>query len=121
MGENYLHEQVENAKKRRDRTRDDLENPRLLTRPDVVDVVYDVIPAGNGQLVEGETLVAVASRSGVTVDVLRGQNKVGAIEGDGAKKLHTEMAKPEHGGSLPIHISNVSKVSGGADARLINR
>ncbi len=119
MGEYYLHEQVENSKKRRDRTRDDLEKPRLLTRPEIMDVIYDVIPFGNAQLAEGETLLAVVGRSEEAIDVLRDQNKVATIVGDSARKLRTEMAKPEHGGSSPIHISNVSKISGGADARLI--
>jgi hypothetical protein len=119
MGENYLHEQVENSKKRRDRTRENLERPGLFTRPDIIEVIYNVVPVANELLEDVETLRAIAVCERQEVDVLRQNMKVASVEGDGARKLHTELSKPENGGIVSIRISNVSALSGCADARLI--
>lgn len=119
MGDNYLHEQAENARKRRDKARQDLKQPRLLNRPDQLKVIYNVVPASNEQLKDGETLRAVPARGRDQVDVLRKHLKVATIEGDGGRKLRAELSKPENGGLVSIRISNVSSLSGGADARLV--
>jgi hypothetical protein len=119
MGENYLHEQVENSKKRRDQIRQDLEQPQLLTRPEFTDVVYNIVPDGDEQLRNGETLLAVAAKDGERIDLLRNNVKVGTIQGEGARKLYGEVSKPENVHAVCIRIENVSKLSGGADGRLV--
>jgi hypothetical protein len=119
MGENYLHEQVENSKKRRDKTRQDLERPKLLSRPEVAEVVYNVVPAGKEQLQNDEILRAVAVADRLEIDVLRHNLKIATIQGDGARKLHAELSQPENGGVVSIRINNVSELSGCADAQLI--
>ena len=119
MGENYLREQVSNAKKRRDRSREDLDRPKLFNRPDLIDIVYNGAPADGEQFQEGEDLLAKASDQGQRIDLIRCNRKVGMIEGDGARKLHAELSKPENGGVVGVHIRNVSSLSGGADVVII--
>ena len=95
MGENYLTEQVNNATKRRDRTRQDNETPRLFQRADIIDVVYNGSPADGENFQEGERLLAKASDDGPHIDLIRCNRKVGRIEGDDAGKLHAELRTRE--------------------------
>ena len=119
MGENYLREQVENAKKRRDRARTDLDRPKWFDRPDLVDVVYNATPVDGQEFQEGEELIAKLSERGSHIDLVRCNRKVGVVEGDGATKLHVELSKPENGGTAQMRITNVSSLSKGADGKLI--
>jgi len=119
MGENYLTEQVNNATKRRDRTRQDNETPRLFQRADIIDVVYNGTPADGENFQEGERLLAKASDDGPHIDLIRCNRKVGRIEGDDAGKLHAELRNPENGVMVRVQITNVSGLSGGADVSII--
>lgn len=119
MGENYLHEQAENAQKRRDRARLDLARPKLFDRPDIIKVIYNVVPSNNEQLSNDEKLLVLAPKNRQEIDLLRDNIQVGTIQGEGVKTLHDELSKPENGGAVYIQISNVSKLSGCADGQLI--
>jgi hypothetical protein len=119
MGENYLEEQARNAKKRRDRSRENLEHPRLFERPDIVEMIYEGVPSQGEQFREDETLRAVPSANGGHIDILRINKQVGIIEGDGARKLQSELSKPENGGIVPVKVTKVSPLSGGADLRIV--
>lgn len=119
MGENYLSEQVENATKRRDRSRQDEGTPKLFLRTDIINVVYDGTPEDGETFEEGERLLAKASEHGLRIDLIRCNRKVGRIEGNDAGKLHAELKNPENAMMVRVGISNVSRLSGGADVTII--
>jgi hypothetical protein len=119
MGENYLTEQVDNATKRRDRSRLEEDTPKLFLRPDIIDVVYDGTPVDGDRFVEGEHLLARASDEGERIDLIRCNRLVGRIEGGDAGKLHAELNNPENGTMVRVQVSNVSSLSGGADVTII--
>src|SRR5581483_7306569 len=119
MGENYLTEQVTNATKRRDRTRQEEETPKLFLRPDIIDIVYDAMPDEGNRFIEGERLLAKASEDGPWIDLIRCNRRVGRIEGSDAGKLHGELKSCEDGSMVRVQVSNVSKLSGGADVTII--
>ena len=94
MGENYLHEQVENSKKRRNQARQDLDRPKLFTRPDLTDVTYDLVPVGNEHLHDGEKLLVIAATDREEVDVLRNNVRVATIRGDGQESSIASSPSP---------------------------
>ena len=119
MGENYLSEQVDNATKRRDRSRQEDDTPKLFLRSDIIDIVYDGTPEDGDGFQEGERLLAKASEDGPRIDLIRCNRRVGRIEGEDAGKLHAELKNPENGPMVRVQITNVSKLSGGADVTII--
>jgi hypothetical protein len=119
MGENYLSEQVDNATKRRDRSRQDEDTPKLFLRSDIIDIVYDGTPQGGNSFEEGERLLAKASEDGPYIDLVRCNRKVGSIEGEDARKLHAELNNPANGTMVRVEIANVSRLSGCADVTII--
>ena len=119
MGENYLSEQVNNATKRRDRSHQEEETPNLFLRRDIIDVVYDGKPEEGDRFEEGERLLAEASDEGPRIDLIRCNRTVGRIEGEDAKRLHEELKNPQNGVMVRVQVTNISKLSGGADLTII--
>jgi hypothetical protein len=119
MGENFLSDQVAKATKRRDRSKLEEGTPKLFQRSDIIDVVYDGTPVDGDSFLEDERLLAKASDEGTQIDLIRCNRRVGWIEGEDAAKLHAELKNPENGTMLRVQISNVSRLSGGADVSII--
>ena len=119
MGENYLSEQVDNATKRRDRSRQDEGTPKLFLRSDIISIVYNGTPEDGDSFEEGERLLAKAWENGPRIDLIRCNRKVGRIDGEDAGKLHAELKNPENGAMVRVGITNVSRLSGGADVTII--
>jgi hypothetical protein len=119
MGENYLLEQVKNAQKRRDRSLEEMVKPTLWARPDLLDISYPARPVAGERLDPGEVLQAIASESGPHIDLARGNRRVGVVEGEAAGELREALRQPGMPGVVPVRLSEVSPLSGMAEARIV--
>jgi hypothetical protein len=119
MGENYLIEQVKHAPKRRDRSLEDMGRPTLFARPDLLTAIYPARAIAGGGHETGEALNAFASVSGPHIDLARGNRRVGIIEGEAASRLREALREPGMPGVVRVRLSEVSPLSGIADASII--
>lgn len=119
MGENYLIEQARNARKRRDSAMRELEQTGFLTRPDLIETSYPARPLGDERFESSEILFAFAPESGLCIDLLRGNRRVGIVEGEGARSLHEALRGPGMPTMVAVRLSEVSPLSGAAEARII--
>jgi hypothetical protein len=120
MGLNYLSDQVKKSTKRRDRSKQEEGTPKLFSRSDIIDVVYDGKPMDGECFEEGERLLARVADEGKGIDLIRCNRRIGKFsEGDDTAKLHTELRNPENGSMVRVEIANVSTLSGGADVRIV--
>src|SRR5262249_41790560 len=75
MGDNFLLQQIRNFKKGRDRAKEETKRPTLFERPDLLNTVYPGRPAEGVTFQEGEQLLAVASKNGQHIELVRGHQK----------------------------------------------
>jgi hypothetical protein len=119
MGDNFLRQQINNFKKRRDQAVANRKRPTLFDRPELVSTQYPVTPAPDRQLEKGEILFGVASNNGTLIDVARGHVKVGCMEGDAAHVLRNALREPGQLGVIKLQIVDVKPLSGVAQARIV--
>jgi hypothetical protein len=119
MGDNFLKQQVRNAKRRMDRVAADDRKPTLFVKPELVQVTYAINPTNGHDLKVGQMLFGVASRKGDHIDVTDGHVKLGTSDGDGTKALHAELSKPGGLTAIPMQVVEVGKLSGVAQARIM--
>ncbi len=119
MGDNFLRQQVNNFKRRREQAAVALGRPTLFDRPDLVHTVYTVKPLDGQCLAVDDVLFAVPSKLNGHIDVAAGHRKVACIDGDAAQALREAL----HGGDGPevvrVRVIEVSPVSRVAKARII--
>ena len=119
MGDNFLRQQVSNARRRRDRAAGDLKNPGLFVKPELVRVAYSIVPEGGHEFALGDLIYGVASRVGRHIDVTDGQRRLGVSEGDSALALRDELSKPGGPTAIPMRVCEVGVLSGDAQARIV--
>jgi hypothetical protein len=119
MGDNFLRQQVSNAKRRRDRAAGDLKKPGLFARPDLMQTTYEVSPHNGHEFAVGDLIWGVASRKGQHIEVTDGSGKLGFSEGDSAKALRDELSKPEGMTAIRMRVCEVGALSGVAQARIV--
>lgn len=119
MGDNFLRQQVRNAKRRRDRAAGDLKKPRLFVRPELVQTAYPISPVDGHEFAVGDLLYGVASRKGQHIDVTDGHRKLGQSEGDPAQALRNELSKPGGLTAIPMRVCAVGTISGVAQAQIV--
>ena len=119
MGDNFLCQQVKNFKKGRDRAKAEREKPKLLQRPDLLNTVYPGKPAEGVTFLNGEDLLALASKDGQHIDLARGHRRAGRTDGDAAKELLDALRQPGSGGVVKVKVVEVCPVSGVAQFRIV--
>jgi hypothetical protein len=119
MGDNFLLQQIRNFKKGRDRAKEQTKRPTLFERPDLLHTVYPGRPAEGVMFQEGEELFAVASRNGQHIELVRGHQKAGRTDGDAARELLEALREPGAGGVVKVRVVEVSRVSEGAQFRIV--
>lgn len=87
MGDNFLRQQVKNFKRGRDLAMRESADPVLFERPDVVRTFFTVTLCNGKPFEVGEPLLAVAANGAQRIAVMRGYERVGAINGDSARAL----------------------------------
>jgi hypothetical protein len=112
MGDNFLKRQAQNFKKGRELASDEISQPTLFSRPEIVTTTYSAVPAEQCQLQSGEVLTAFASEDGSQVTLARGHKIVGCVVGDGAKSLLGALGERSAGGIARVQITEVSGLSG---------
>jgi hypothetical protein len=119
MGDNFLRQQVSNARRRRDRAAGDLQKPSLFDRPELVKTSYTVNPLNEHRFAEGDLLYGVASRKGRHIDVTDGSRKLGCCDGDSAQALRDELSKPGGMIAIRMRVCEVGVLSGAAQVRIV--
>ncbi len=119
MGDNFLRQQVSNAKRRRDRAAGDIKKPRLYVPPDLVRTTYSISPHNGHEFTVGDLIYGVASRKGQHIEATDGNRKLGFSEGDSAKALRNELSKPGGLTAIRMQVCEVGSLSGVAQARIV--
>jgi hypothetical protein len=112
MGENILQEQVKQFQKGRDRSLEQLAEPTLFERAEVVATIFTAQPTDDAPLRAGEVLQGHASADGKTVVLAQGHRSVGVVNGDGAKSLLAGLRAPGCSGMVQVEVTDVSSISG---------
>jgi hypothetical protein len=120
MGDNFLRQQVRNAKRRCDLAMDSLERPTLYDRPELVRTSYPVEPANGHKFQVGDTVWGVAAKKGKHIDVTDGHRRLGASSGDAAQALRDELGKPCNGGVTKMKVVKVGVLSGVAEVQIVS-
>ena len=116
MGDNLLEGQVKNSRKRRDRAMAEMQSPSLLYRPELVRQIFTVKPVDGAFLEEGEVLLAVRTGGGASIDVTRDYDRIGVVEGEGARVLEKALIDT---GVARLKISEVLSLSGAGRAEIV--
>ena len=119
MGDLFRKQQAKNFKKGRDRAMEEVERPRLFERPELVRTIFTLLPADGVALSEGERLLALTEDRASPVFAVRGHEKVGVVDGEGAEVLRQAIASPEGPGIAELRVTSVSELSGTASAELV--
>ena len=119
MGDNYLRQQVSNAKRRRDRAAGDLKKLGLFMRPELVQTTYSISPVNGHEFSVGDEVYGVASRKGQHIYVTDGQRRLGFAGGDSAHALRDELSKPAGPTAIRMRVCEVGALSGEAQARIV--
>jgi hypothetical protein len=115
MGDNYLKQQAGNFRRQRDIAMNDAELPSLFRRPDVITRTFHGIPDADRGFIVGETLWAKPERQNETLALVRDHQRIGVIEGDGAKALLAAWPDTEGPGIIPMTVQGVLDLSGVAE------
>jgi len=117
MGDNFLEDQTEKCRKRRDRAMAEVQHPTLLDRPEVIRRLFDIKPRAGESFQPGEMLLAqITDRSG-PVSVLRGTQTIGTVDGEGGKVLGNAL---DHTcGATRMRIVSVLSLSGVGRAEIV--
>ncbi len=119
MGDNFLRQQVQNAKRRRDRVATKDGRANLFVRPELVQTSYPINPVNGHEFSVGDLIYGVASRKGQHIDVTDGQRKLGSSEGDSGHALRDELSKPGGLTAIPMRICEIGVLSRVAQARIV--
>ncbi len=117
MGDNVLEGQVNNSRKRRDRTMAEMQVPPLFTRPEIVRQVFTLKPVEGATFQEGEVVLAVRTSGDGSIDVTRDYRRIGTVDGDGAKVLGQALA--ETTGVAKLVVREVLGISGLGKAEIV--
>lgn len=120
MGDNFLKQQVRNAKRRRDRAMDTLERPTLFDRKELMRTSYPVEPCNGHEFKVGDILWGVAAKKGKHIDVTDGHKRLGTSTGEAAQALRDELGKPCNGGVTRMKVVKVGPLSGVAEVRIVS-
>ena len=112
MGDNFLRQQVKNFKRGRDLAMQECASPTLFERPDVVRTLFTVTPCNGLPFEVGESLLAVAANGSHKIAVMRGYERVGAIEGDSARALLEADCDLPSLGVAEVRVVEISGLSG---------
>lgn len=118
MGDNYFKGQAETYRRRRDLAMEGGGISGLFARSDIIESEFDGKPWRDREYVTGETLWAVPSASAGDVALMRGSEKVGFVDGDGARALLTACARDGVPEVIPVVVGDVNALSGVAQLRL---
>jgi len=118
MGDNFLKQQAENFRKRRDLGMEELHAPKLFTRPEVFEREFAISPDQGEHLTAGETLMVAADTSAGCVAIARRSRRVGTVHGEGALVLMDALADEDTPGIALLEVFDVSELSGAGRARL---
>jgi hypothetical protein len=119
MGDNFLRQQVSNAKRRRDRAAGDLKTPVLFVTPELVQTTFTISPHAGHEFAVGERFYGVASRTGQHIDVTDGCRRIGTSAGDSAKALRDQLTEPGGMTAILMQVCEVGALSGVAQARIV--
>jgi hypothetical protein len=119
MGDNFLRQQVSNAKRRRDRAAGDSKKPVLFVRPELVQTTYPISPHNGHEFSVGDLIYGVGARKGQHIEVTDGNRNLGCSEGDSAKALRDELSKPGGLTAIRMRVCEVGALSGVAQARIV--
>lgn len=117
MGDNFLEDQTDKCRKRRDRAMEEVRHPTLLDRPEIVRRLYDIKPKDGEPLRAGEVLLAQITGRQDNVAILRGPKTVGSIVGEGGTVLSSGLQ--ETCGATQMRILSVLPLSGVGRAEII--
>lgn len=117
MGDNFLENQTEKCRKRRDRAMEEVRHPTLFDRPEIVRRFYDIKPNDGEPLRTGEVLLAQITGSQDSVAILRGPQTVGSVVGEGGTVLGGGLQ--ETCGTTRMRIVSVLPLSGVGRAEVI--
>jgi hypothetical protein len=121
MGDNFLKQQTKNFRRQRDAAMEDAKAPTLFKRPDVIRRMFSAIPDGNQTFMEGERLWAMPDPHGHRIILVRDCQKIGHIEGDGAKILLDTWPSEESPDVIPMDVKEVLGLSGVAELVLAEK
>jgi hypothetical protein len=122
MGDRFKRQQAKNFEKGRDRALEEAGRPKLFQRSEVVRTIYTLLPIdGNTGLKEGDHLLALTEESGGPVFAVRGHEKVGVVEGDGAEALRQAVTASNGPRIAELLVTSVSELSGAASAEVVER
>ena len=117
MGDNFLENQTDKCRKRRDLAMAEMHQPSVLDRPEIVRRLYDVRPYEGESLRTNEVLLAQTTGPQRKVAILRGPQPIGTVEGDGGTVLGDALQ--ETCGITRVRIVNVLPLSGVGKAEVV--
>lgn len=117
MGDNFLEDQTDKCRKRRDRAMEEVRHPTLLDRPEFVRRLYDIKPHDGEPLRAGEVLLAQITGRKDSVAILRGPKTVGSVVGEGGTVLGSGLQ--DTCGTTRLRIVSVLPLSGIGRAEVV--
>jgi hypothetical protein len=120
MGDKFRKQQNKNFAKGRDRAFEEAGKPRLFDRPESVKTIFTVTPLPGQECRVGEQLLALMADASGPVQVVRGFERIGVVEGDGGDVLRTAISNPRGPNVAELRIIGVSVISGTAKAEVVN-
>jgi hypothetical protein len=120
MGDNFLKQQVRNAKRRRAGAMDSLSKPTLYTHKELMRTTYPVEPCNGHQFKVGDIVWGVAAKKGKHIEVTDGHKRLGTSNGEPAQTLRDELGKPCNGGVTRMKVAKVGPLSGVAEVQILS-
>jgi hypothetical protein len=120
VGDNFLKQQVRNAKRRCDRAMDSLSKPTLYDRNELLRTSYPVEPCNGHQFQVGDIVWGVVAKKGQHIDVTDGHRRLGTAKGEAAQTLQDELGKACNGGVTKMRVVKVGVVSPVAEVRIVS-
>ena len=120
MGDLFKKQQAKNFQRGRDRAMLEAAMPRLFDRPDYFRTKLTVHPLNGDKYTVGEQVLALIDDANGPVKVVRGYQKIGTIEGDGADILKQAILKPDGPHTARLRVMEVSEISGTANAEIVS-
>jgi hypothetical protein len=118
MGDRWRKAQVGNFRKRCDLAMREVSERHLIIRPDVMTTIFTLKPDVNRGYVVGENVLAMMADDR-SVAIVRGHERIGTVDGDGADKLRDVLSAIEGPGVAQLRVLDVGALSGVATAAVL--
>lgn len=119
MGDNYLRAQAGNFRKQRDLAFQELSTPGLPFRPDITKQVYTAKPYPEQAFEMGESLVAVLEQGDAWFSLLRGNLRIGFVDGESAAALIQDLFAVSYSTIGQVEVIEIAPISGVAKIILL--